>query len=124
MDDTYFIRVGAFQAVLLKDHLTEMTRPQFRKLLRLALTEPENRPMLDAMRADIRNRVAEAEAARKTAAWDYQTKWKHVAHPRSRKPEIVKIVDENRRLKEVVQKTASLYDNWVSVQAIFEKECS
>lgn len=123
MDDTYVIRVGTFRAVLLKDRLTEMTRPQFRKLLRLALTELENRPVLDAMRADIRNRVAEAEAARKAAAWDYRTKWKHIAHPRSRKPEIVKIVDENRRLKEAVRITKGQHAAWLSIQTNFEKEC-
>lgn len=124
MGNTYFIHAGTFQAVLLKDRLTEMTRPQFRKLLRLALTESENRPTLDAMGADIRDQVAGAKAAWKAADQSCRTNWTHVAHPRSRKPEIVKIMDENRRLKEAVRAAKNHYDNWVSIQANFEKECS
>lgn len=124
MGNTYFIRVGAFQATLLEDHLTDLPRTQFRKLLRLALTEPENRPALEAMGLDIRARVAGAKTAMDAAARGYQANWKHVAHPRSKKPEIVKIVEENRRLKAAVRETKGRHANWVSIQAIFEKECS
>lgn len=124
MGNTYFIRAGTFWAAILEDRLTEIPRPQFRKLLRLALTEPENQPALDAMRADIRNQVTVAETARKAAVQDYKANWRHVAHPRSRKPEIVKIMDENRRLKAAVRKAKGQYDNWMSIQTNFEKECS
>lgn len=124
MGNTCFIRVGTFQAVLREDRLTEFPRPQFRKLLRLALTEPENRPALEAMGLDIRARVADAKTAMDAAARDYQANWKHVAHPRPKKPAIVKIVKENRRLKAAVRETKGRHANWVSIQAIFEKECS
>lgn len=122
MGNTYFIRAGTFRAAVLEDHLTELPRTQFRKLLQLARTCPENRPVLDAMGADIQRQVTEAEAAWKAASQDYKANWKHVARPRSRKPEIVKTMKENRRLKVAVRITKGHYDNWVSIQTIFEKE--
>ena len=121
MGNTYFIRVGTFRAAILEDRLTEMPRPKFRKLLRLALTEPENQPTLDAMREDISRQVIEAKAAWEAAARDYRVKWKRVAHPRSKKPEIRKIMEENHRLKEAVRKAKGHYANWVSIQTNFEK---
>lgn len=122
MGDTYLIRAGTFRAALLAERLAEMPRPQFRKLLRLARAFPENQPVLDAMGSDIPARAAEAERAWRAAVQDYRANWKHVAHPRSRKPEIAEIVAENRRLKAAVRKTKSQYDNWVSIQTDFEKE--
>lgn len=124
LGNTYFIRAGTFQAAVLEDRLPEMPRPQFRKLLQLARTCPENRPVLDAMGADIQRQVTEAEAAWKAASQDYKVNWKHIAHPRSRKPAIMKIMEENRRLKEAVRITKGRYANWVSVQTNFKKEGS
>lgn len=120
--NTYFIRAGTFQAAVLEDRLTEMPRPQFRKLLQLARAYPENLPALAAMGKDIQRQVIEAEAAWKAASQDYKANWKHVAHPRSRKPAIMKIMEENRRLKEAVRITKGHYANWVSVQTNFQKE--
>ena len=101
--NTYFIRAGDFRAALLEDRLTELPRQNFRRLLRLARTEPENRSALDAMGADIRRRTAEAETAMDAAAWDYKANWKYVARPRSRRPEIAEITKENRRLQTAVR---------------------
>lgn len=122
MGNTYFIRADTFRAAVLEDHLTEMSRPQFRKLLQLARAYPENQSALDTMGEDIQRQVTEAEAAWKAASQDYKANRKHVAHPRSRKPEIVKIMEENRRLKEAVRITKGHYDNWVSIQTNFKKE--
>ena len=122
--NTYFIRAGDFRAALLEDRLTELPRQNFRRLLRLARTEPENRSALDAMGADIRRRTAEAETAMDAAAWDYKANWKYVARPRSRRPEIAEITKENRRLQTAVRNAKGHYANWVSIQTIFEKECS
>lgn len=122
MGNTYFIRAGTFQAAVLEDRLTEMPRPQFRKLLQLARAYPENLPTLAAMGKDIQRQVIEAETAWKAASQDYKSNWKYVAHPRSRKSAIMKIMEENRRLKEAVRITKGHYANWVSVQTNFQKE--
>lgn len=99
-----------------------MPRPQFRKLLQLARAYPENLPTLAAMGKDIQRQVIEAETAWKAASQDYKSNWKYVAHPRSRKSAIMKIMEENRRLKEAVRITKGHYANWVSVQTNFQKE--
>lgn len=109
--NTYFIRVDTFQAVLREDHLPEFPRLQFRKLLRLARTEPENWPALESMGLDIRVRAAEAKTAMDAAAQDYKANWKHVASPRSRRPEIAAIMKENRRLQTAVRKAKGHYAN-------------
>lgn len=124
MGNTYFIRAGTFQAAVLEDRLTELPQPQFRKLLQLARAYPENQSALDAMGADIQRQVTEAETAWKAASQDYKANWKHVAHPRSRKPAIMKIMEENRRLKDAVRITKGHYANWVSIQTNFKREGS
>ena len=78
MGNTYFIRAGTFQAAVLEDRLTEMPRPQFRKLLQLARAYPENLPALAAMGKDIQRQVIEAEAAWKATSQDYKANWKHI----------------------------------------------
>lgn len=75
------------------------------------------------MGADIQRRVIEAEAAWKAAVQDHRANWKYVACPRSHKPEIRRIMKENRRLKEAVRKAKGNHTNWVALQNNFEKEC-
>lgn len=98
------IRYGSYQVVLKKDHLGQMPRTNFRKLLKLAFRDLRNQYALKELKTALADNVAGADAAHKQAAKEFADGWKLV-HPRSRTKAAVAIRQENNRLHNAVKRT-------------------
>lgn len=113
------VRSGEFRAEISLEHLGELPRTNFRKLLRLMRDNPDEN--LDDLGRWIRGRPAETKAAWAEASREYQHGWRF-APKRARDENSLRIMRENRRLKTAVKQTKAAYDTAQALKTIFEKE--
>lgn len=121
--NTIEIRSGDFRAEVYLDHLGELPRSKFRKLLKLMRhSQWENEDALDRLGAYLKEQVNTTKAAWEKASQNYVNDWKLVPNKRSRKKAAMDTLRENRRLKTALKRAKGAYDTAIALQTIFDKE--
>lgn len=123
MADTIKVRSGDFRAEVYLDHLGELPRSKFRKLLKLMHhSQWENEDALDRLGAYLKEQVKATWAAREIASLNDANDWKLVPNKKFRKKAAMDTLRENRRLKTALKRAKGAYDAAVALQTIYDKE--
>lgn len=120
MRDTVFFSADTCRITLHLPKLIELPVPNLRKLFKLMLLEPwNNEEAIQTTELFIPDAVTSSKAKLQTASDAYAQGWRKVQNPRSRHPDVRKVLKENRRLTEDLKAAKALHDSWVKIQAIW-----
>lgn len=113
MLDVVRIRSDDYQADIYLNALPSMSVQQFRKVLRL-LVDPRNYYGEDfaALGAYLQNQYHASQEALQTAENAFATGYQKVNYPRSRRLEVVRALQKNRRLQRELQTAKRAFASW------------
>lgn len=119
--DVIRIRIDDYAAEIQLQALPDMPRKNFRKVLR-CLADPRNEYLEDIHRLGmyLQEQVNVSGTAMAMAEAACQTGLRKIDNPRSRKPEVIRILCENRRLLKEQETANHIYRGWLSLYEIYE----
>lgn len=118
-EDILRVDVDNYHATILISALPDMSRASYRRVLK-SMSEDTDRNA-DAFRnlhEQLRKRKKLAEVNLKTAEEEFNAGWRYVENKRSRRYEIVEIMDENKRLQKKVKQARARLESYKALLSI------
>lgn len=124
MAEPIHIQNGSFEAYIRPDQLAEIPRLKFRRLTKLLLNAyPRDQKTIDRLGAELRDQVLIARMSWLAAQSEYLVK-KQTVKKSSRTLAALEKLKNNQRLKDTLAQTKQAYTAILTLQTIFNKECS
>lgn len=119
MTEVYF-KAGSYHAAIDLENLPGIPARNIEKLFRLMLSEPwANQQAIDITEAFITTSMTISDSGLQEAAEAHTLGWTDVPNKRSRRPEVVDALAQNKRLTEALKKAKTQYQQWETIQKLW-----
>lgn len=118
MDNTLDIHDGDFHLTIYLDKLHSFPRANFCRLLRLLRRYPD---AMEQLGAYLRAQVPVCKAGWEHCSLEFVNGWR-IVNPRSRTPESMAKLSENKRLKKNLSTAKRLYETYTRLLQIYENQ--
>ena len=117
---TVYFRQGTCRIALHLDELPALPNRNITRLFDMMLSEPwVNEQAIAAVNPFLNMAAADSKAVWAQASTEYTNGWRLVRSKKSRRPQDLEILRENKRLTAAVKRTKAQYERWVKIQNIW-----